>query len=68
MQLATRLDRFVKDRQLGMILMAPFEVYLSDAAPVLQPDVLFIASERVPEPGAWSSSRLTSKPACANTG
>ncbi len=52
MQLVTCLDRFVKDRHLGMILVAPFEVYLSDAAPVVQPDVLFIASERVPEPGA----------------
>jgi Uma2 family endonuclease len=37
---------------LGLVLVAPFEVRLPGIAPVVQPDVLFIAAERVPRPGA----------------
>jgi len=42
----------VREHQLGIVISAPFEVYLPGIAQVAQPDVLFIASERVPRSGA----------------
>lgn len=42
----------VREHQLGIVISAPFEVRLPGIARVVQPDVLFIASERVPRPGA----------------
>jgi len=52
MRIAVHLDRFVTEHRLGIVLVAPFEVYLSGTAPVVQPDVLFAASERAPRAGA----------------
>lgn len=46
------LRTYVREHQLGMVISAPFEVRLPDIAPVVQPDVLFIAAERTPRPGA----------------
>ncbi len=46
------LRAHVREHQLGIVISAPFEVYLPDVAQVVQPDVLFIALERVPPPGA----------------
>ena len=45
------LRAFIRKHQLGLVLVAPFEVRLPDVAPVVQPDLLFIAAERKPLPG-----------------
>ena len=42
----------IREHQLGIVISAPFEVYLPGIARVVQPDVLFLASERVPRSGA----------------
>ncbi len=55
-RLLVNLDDFVIERQLGIVLVAPFEVHLPNVAYPVQPDVLFVASERVPQPGATSLS------------
>ncbi|MGD9100472.1 MAG: Uma2 family endonuclease [Anaerolineae bacterium] len=52
-RLLVNLDDFVVERQLGIVLVAPFEVQLPNVAHPVQPDVLFVA-ERVPQPGATS--------------
>jgi Uma2 family endonuclease len=46
------LRAYVRERQLGVVLVAPFEIHLPDIARPVQPDVLFIAAERAPRPGA----------------
>ena len=46
------LRAYVRERQLGIVISAPFEVHLPDIAQPVQPDVLFIAAERAPRPGA----------------
>jgi Uma2 family endonuclease len=46
------LRTYVRERQLGIVISAPFEVHLPDIAQPVQPDVLFIAAERAPRPGA----------------
>ena len=46
------LRAHVREHQLGIVISAPFEVRLPGIARVVQPDVLFIASEQVPRPGA----------------
>jgi len=46
------LRTYVRERQLGIVISAPFEVHLSDIAQPVQPDVLFIAAERALRPGA----------------
>jgi len=46
------LRTYVRERQLGIVISAPFEVNLPDIAQPVQPDVLFIAAERTPRPGA----------------
>jgi Uma2 family endonuclease len=46
------LRMYVRERQLGVVISAPFEVHLPDIARPVQPDVLFIAAERVPGSGA----------------
>lgn len=53
LKLAGKLDQFVTDAGLGVVLTAPFEVHLpgGTARPV-QPDVLFIQAEQQPGPGA----------------
>jgi Uma2 family endonuclease len=46
------LRTYVRERQLGIVISAPFEVHLPDIARPVQPDVIFVASERAPRPGA----------------
>ncbi|MDE0079088.1 MAG: Uma2 family endonuclease [Caldilineaceae bacterium] len=45
MKLATRLDTFVEDKNLGVVYSAPTDVVLSETH-VVQPDLMFISSER----------------------
>ena len=45
MKLATRLDTFVEDKNLGVVYFAPTDVVLSETH-VVQPDLMFISSER----------------------
>lgn len=45
--LAALLDQHVRDRRLGMVCVAPVDVVLDEAeALVVQPDIVFVASER----------------------
>ncbi|MEE8390996.1 MAG: Uma2 family endonuclease [Anaerolineae bacterium] len=46
------LRTYVGEHKLGLVLVAPFKVRLPDIAPVVQPDVLFIALEHTPHSGA----------------
>lgn len=46
-----QLGSFVKERKLGVVLTAPFEIHLPGIAKPAQPDVFFIAAERQPKPG-----------------
>jgi Uma2 family endonuclease len=46
------LRTHVRERQLGIVISAPFEVHLPDIGQPVQPDVLFVAAERTPRPGA----------------
>lgn len=45
------LQLFTIERDLGIVLTAPFEVHLSETSKPVQPDVLFIRKERQPIPG-----------------
>ena len=45
LELATRPSRFIKDRALGKLFIAPCDVVLSDTD-VVQPDLLFVPRER----------------------
>ena len=45
LHLATRLDQFVRSRNLGIIRFAPSDVVLSDHD-VVQPDLLFVSHDR----------------------
>ena len=51
-RLLVHLDNLVTEQNLGVVLVAPFEVHLPDIAQPVQPDVLFVAAERAPRPGA----------------
>lgn len=51
-KLARVLDEYVEHQKLGVVLVAPFEIHLSDLTKPVQPDVLFIAKERQPRPNA----------------
>jgi Uma2 family endonuclease len=46
------LRTYVRQRQLGIVISAPFEVHLPDIGQPVQPDVLFVPAERTPRPGA----------------
>lgn len=46
LELATQIKLFVDKNKLGRVLTAPFEVHLPGIAKPVQPDVLFITSER----------------------
>ncbi len=46
------LRQFVKAHKLGYVLTAPFEVHLAEKTRPVQPDVLFIKTERWPGAGA----------------
>ncbi len=52
----TKLDRFlgryVEEQNLGIVLVAPFEIHLPGIARPVQPDVFFIAADRQPRSGA----------------
>ena len=44
------LQLFTIERDLGVVLTAPFEVHLSETSKPVQPDVLFIRKEQQPTP------------------
>jgi len=52
--LLRRLGDLVEEQNLGVVLPAPFEVHLGEIAHPVQPDLLFIRSERQPTPEAGS--------------
>ena len=45
LELATQMNIFVKENDLGRVFNAPFDVLLSDTD-VVQPDILFVSNER----------------------
>ncbi len=51
-EILAALGACVWARQLGVVLVAPFEVHLPDIARPVQPDVLFVAAGRAPASGA----------------
>ena len=51
-ELIYQLKHFVMENQLGYVLTAPFEVHLAENTRPVQPDVLFINTDRWPEKGA----------------
>jgi len=51
-ELHFHLKLFVRERQLGQVFSAPLEVHLSETSRPVQPDILFIRTERQPPPGA----------------
>ncbi|MCP4702257.1 MAG: Uma2 family endonuclease [Gammaproteobacteria bacterium] len=50
-ELHLQLGMFVKQRNLGIVLTAPFEIHLPGIAKPVQPDVFFIAKARQPQSG-----------------
>ncbi len=52
LKISGRLDLFVTEKKLGMVLTAPIEVHLSETTKPVQPDVLFIRTENQPTLGA----------------
>ena len=46
------LSLFVLERDLGVVLTAPFDVLLPGVAEPVQPDVLFLANGNLPDPAA----------------
>jgi Uma2 family endonuclease len=50
-KLSRMLGSFVEDRDLGVVLFAPFDVNLPGLASPVQPDIVFIRSENQPRPG-----------------
>lgn len=48
-KLARHLGDYVDTWKLGVVLGAPFEVHLSDLSRPVQPDVLFLSNEQMPE-------------------
>ncbi len=51
LKIASKLERFIEKSTLGVVIAAPFEVHLPGIAKPVQPDVLFITTERQPGPG-----------------
>lgn len=51
-KVAFHFELHVAARNLGLVLVAPLEVHLSETTKPVQPDVLFIRAERQPAPGA----------------
>jgi len=51
-KLVSQMDVFVTQNLVGYVLTAPFEVHLSEKTKPVQPDVLFIQTEKWPTPGA----------------
>lgn len=52
MEVAYQLKQFVNTKQLGFVLVAPFEVHLSHRTRPVQPDVIVIRTEKWPGSGA----------------
>jgi Uma2 family endonuclease len=53
------VSTFVDDRQLGIVLMSPFDVILPEGiATPIHPDLLFIHKEDRPHPGAENLQKL----------
>ncbi|MEZ4863356.1 MAG: Uma2 family endonuclease [Caldilineaceae bacterium] len=50
-KLARYLGDFVEQRQLGIVIGAPFEVHLTETSRPVQPDLLFLDNEQKPVPG-----------------
>lgn len=50
-KLSSRLDVFVTEQKLGVVLTAPFEVHLSETSRPVQPDILFLNNAQQPAPG-----------------
>ena len=48
-EIIRQMASFVKINQLGKVLMAPFEVHLSQQSRPVQPDILFVKAERWPQ-------------------
>jgi Uma2 family endonuclease len=48
-RLAHFLNVFVLDRRLGTVLTAPFDVYLPRTANPVQPDIVFLATDNLPD-------------------
>lgn len=44
-----QIGNFVKERKLGRMLVAPFEVHLSERSRPVQPDILFVTGARWPQ-------------------
>lgn len=57
-KLATRLDTFVEDKDLGVVYFAPTDVVLSETH-VVQPDLMFISSDRA---GIVTSANIQGAP------
>jgi len=51
LELAGELRNFVKARDLGVVLVAPFDVRLPGVANPVQPDVLFFRTDNAPQAG-----------------
>ncbi|EDN66072.1 protein containing DUF820 [Beggiatoa sp. PS] len=51
-KLVSQMDVFVTQNKLGYVLTAPYEVHLSEKSKPVQPDVLFIKTEKWPTPEA----------------
>lgn len=47
-EIMSQLTTFVELNQLGRVILAPFEVHLSETSRPVQPDVLFVSAERWP--------------------
>ncbi len=47
-ELSAEMRNFVKANKLGRVLVAPFEVHLSETTRPVQPDILFVKAERWP--------------------
>lgn len=50
-QLNRKIGNFVEERNLGVVLPAPFEVHLSETTRPVQPDVIFIKADKQPSAG-----------------
>lgn len=51
-KLARMLGEYVEERQLGVVIGAPFEVHLHESSRPLQPDILFLTNDQKLNPGA----------------
>ncbi len=51
-KLARLLGEYAEERQLGVVIGAPFEVHLHELSRLVQPDILFLANDQKLAPGA----------------